>query len=128
MPQNQETGRKASRWGQTYGKKIISKLGGKPVRSGGNEFLLDGKRYLLDCAHEKTSSVGVTYKMLDRVAAVLAAFEQPDGTFLILRLSREQYKNHMQGTRSLGPSNGRVGKVSRARFQSEGTKFDAIRI
>jgi len=128
MPQNQETGRNASRWGQTYGKKIISKLGGKPVRSGSNEFRLDGKRYSLHCAHEKTSSVGVTYKMLDRVVAVLAAFEQADGTFLILRLSRKQYKGLMRETGSLGPSNGRVGMVSGVRFQSEGMRFGAIRI
>lgn len=98
------------------------------MRSGSNEFLLDGKRYSLHCAHEKTGSVGVTYKMLDRVVAVLAAFEQEDGTFLILRLSRKQYKNHMHGTRSLGTSNGRVGKVSRARFQAEGIRFGTIRI
>jgi hypothetical protein len=128
MPQNQETGRKASRWGQTYGKKIISKLGGKPVRAGSNEFLLDGKRYSLHCAHEKTSSVGVTYKMLDRVVAVLAAFEQGDGTFLILRLSRKQYKGLMRETRSLGPSNGRVGMVSRGNFQAEGTTLSTVRV
>lgn len=129
MPQDAESGEKATQWGLEYGKKIIEKLGGKPARSSGsNEFFLNGERLAIHCAHEDTDSVGVTYKMLDRVVAVFGAFEQPNGEFMILRLSQPQYKSYMEGTRSLGPSRGRVGVVKRREFERDGTLVGRVRV
>jgi hypothetical protein len=127
MPQDSETGRKGSEYGLTCGHKIIAALGGTPIRRGSNEFRLNGELLSLHCAHKGNGSVGVTYKMLERVDAVLAAFEQPDESYLILRLSQKQYKRNMQPTRSLGPSSGRVGKVGRVVFKSKGSVFKTVR-
>jgi hypothetical protein len=128
MPQDSDSGKKASRWGLEYGRRIIEKLGGKPVRSGSNEFLLNGECLTIHCAHSDTDSVGVTYKTLDRVIAVLGAFEQPGGEFRILRLSKEQYQSNMVATRSLGASRGKVGIVKRRDFENHGTTGGKVRV
>lgn len=126
MPQDRESGARASQYGRECGKKIIAAIGAKSVKLGSNECDLNGELLSVHCARKATDSVGVTYKALDRISAVLGAFEQDDDSYLVWRLTAEQYKRVMKETRSKGPSQGRVGIVKRAEFERLGTRFAKI--
>jgi hypothetical protein len=126
MPQNKQSGAEASEYGLDCGKKVIAAIGAKTVRPGSNECLLDGESLSIHCARRNTSSVGVTYKTLERIAAVVAAFEQEDGSYVVLRVSKEQYKELMRETRSRGPSQGRVGIVSKSDFERLGRRIGTV--
>ncbi len=127
MPQNQETGAAGSHYGHECGRKIIAALGGKKLNSRSNAFLLDGKQYSVHCARRHTTSVGVTYLVLEHLDAVLGAFQQEDGSYRVLLLSAKQYRDNMYPTRSRGASAGRVGMVRRAVFEDVGTLFRVVR-
>jgi hypothetical protein len=126
MPQDRESGARASRYGRAFGEKIIGAIGAKRIKIGSNECLLGEELLSIHCAHRNTRSVGVTYKALDRISAVVGAFEQQDGSYLLLRMMKRRYKGLMRDTRSLGPSRNRVGIVKRSDFERYGTRFAAI--
>jgi len=118
MPQNKETGAEASQYGLECGKKIIEAIGAKHIRAGSNECLLNGELLTVHCARQKNDSIGVTYKTLERVAGVLGAFEQVDGSYIVRRMAKDQYQRLMRETRSKGPSRNKVGIVKNAEFDS----------
>lgn len=126
MPQDRESGARASQYGRDCGKKIMDAIGAKSAKRGSNECDLNGELLSVHCARKTTASVGVTYKALDRISAVLGAFEQDDGSYLVWRLTAEQYKALMKATRSTGPSHGRVGMVKRVDFERLGRKFAKV--
>jgi len=123
MPQDKESGARASRYGLDCGKKIIDAIGAKRVKPGSNECLLGSELLSVHCARKDTDRIGVTYKTLERLSAVLGAFEQGDGSYVVWRLSKDQYEKRMSPTRSLGPSRNRVGMVKRVDFERYGTRF-----
>jgi hypothetical protein len=116
MPQDKESGAEASRYGLECGQRIIGAIGARRVKVGSNECLLNGELLTVHCAHKKTDSIGVTYRTLERVVAVLGAFEQEDGTYVVRRMQTEQYRDLMKPTRSRGSQN-RVGIVKRTDFE-----------
>jgi hypothetical protein len=59
--------------------------------------------------------------MLERLDAVIGAFELENGEFEIWRLSPDIYRQEMTRTRSQGPSAGKVGIVKKRVFQEYGT-------
>ena len=120
MVQTQASGATANAWGHSTAHAIAKQLGTSLLRAGSNECELDGERIVLKCARPKTTSVGVTLKMLERLDAVIGAFQLEDGSFELWRLTREQYENHMRPTASKGTSAGKVGIVSRSAFRTEG--------
>ena len=126
MPQDRESGARASQYGRKCGKKIMDAIGAKSVKAGSNECDLDGKLLSVHCAHRDVASVGVTYKALERISAVLGAFEQEDGSYLVWRLPADQYKKLMRNTASTGPSRNRVGIVKRVDFERVGTRFTSV--
>jgi hypothetical protein len=126
MPQDRESGARASQYGRECGKKVMAAIGAKSVKPGSNECDLNGELLSVHCARKATDSVGVTYKALDRISAVLGAFEQDDDSYLVWRLTAEQYKVVMKETRSKGPSQGRVGIVKRVEFERLGTRFAKV--
>jgi hypothetical protein len=128
MPQDKESGAKASRYGLDCGMRIIEAIGAERVKRGSNECSLDGELLSVHCARKKTDRVGVTYKTLARLSAVLGAFEQEDGSYLVWRLPRDQYEKLMTNTRSLGPSKNRVGMVKQIDFERYGTRFAKVPI
>jgi hypothetical protein len=123
MPQDRESGAKASQYGLDCGRRIIEAIGGKSAKQGSNECLLNGELLSVHCARKDTDRVGVTYKALTRIAAVLGAFEQEDGSYLVWRMPKDQYKKRMSNTHSRGPSQDRVGMVKRVDFERYGTRF-----
>ncbi len=128
MPQNRETGAEGNRFGREYGERITAALGGKLLRSGSNECILDGRRVSLHCAGVRTTSVGVLYDMLERIDAVIAAFQQDDGSFRVFQLALQQYKENMRPTGSGGASARKVGLVTRAVFEREGRLVGVVRV
>jgi hypothetical protein len=126
MPQDRESGARASKYGRECGKKIMDAIGAKSVKRGSNECDLKGELLSVHCARKATDSVGVTYKALDRISAVLGAFEQDDGSYIVWRLTADQYRAAMKETRSKGPAQGRVGIVKRVEFEHSGTRFAKV--
>ncbi len=126
MPQDKESGARASQYGLDCGKKIIDAIGAKSVKQGSNECLLSGELLSVHCARKNTDSIGVTYKALERISAVLGAFEQEDGSYIVWRMPKSQYEELMTDTRSHGPSRNLVGIVKRSDFERCGTRYAAV--
>ncbi len=128
MPQDRESGARASQYGRDCGKRIMGEIGAKAVKPGSNECSLGGELLSVHCARKNTDRVGVTYKALERVSAVLGAFEQEDGSYIVWRMPGNRYKELMTGTKSLGPSKGRVGMVKRIDFERNGDRFAVVKV
>ena len=79
-------------------------------------------------AHLRTTSVGVSYKMLGHLCSVLGAFEADDGSYRVFRISAAQYAASMGATRSRGASAGKVGIVRRTVFERHGKLIGTVRI
>lgn len=120
MGQDQVSGMTANAFGRQMGRTIATALGAKPLTNNGNEFSLDGNRVAIKCAKANTTSVGVTYTMLDRLSEVIGAFETATGTYDLYALPAARFRERMRATRSTGQSAGKVGLVSRSVFSSEG--------
>jgi hypothetical protein len=91
-----------------------------------NEALLNGKNVVIKCAAPATDSVGVTYKMLETLDAIIGAFQLDDGSFELWSLSPEQFESAMRKTRSRGPSAGKVAIVRRSIFVSHGIHLGRV--
>jgi hypothetical protein len=120
MGQDQISGMTANVFGRQMGRTIAAALGAEPLTNNGNEFSLGGSRVAIKCAKVRTTSVGVTYTMLDRLTEVIGAFETAAGTYDLYALPAARFRERMRATRSTGSSAGKVGLVSRSVFLSEG--------
>ncbi len=95
--------------------------------SASNEASLDGTRVVIKCAAPATDSVGVTFKMLETLDAVIGAFQLDDGSFELWSLPGDVFRAEMRDTRSRGAAKGKVGLVRRAVFSSRGTSVGRVR-
>ena len=73
----------------------------------------NGRRFLIKSANAPVTSVGVSYKMIEHLHAVLGAFRKRGSTFELYELDPKVCSNNMTPTRSKGPSKNRVGIVRR---------------
>ena len=128
MPQDRESGAAGNEFGRTTAPRIAKAIGATGVGSTGNEFRLDSKSVVIKCARPKTSSVGVTYKMLDRVEAVLGAFMGDNGVFDVYKITRADFEAHMRPSRSKGASAGKVALVARRTFFELGKRIAQVRL
>jgi len=130
MPQDRESGAEASRYGHECGERIAAALGTRLLGGASNECLLSGERVVINCAHNATPEVGVSYRMVNTLDAVLGAFEDANGSYRVLRLPAQRCADLMAAdpTASHGPSAGKVGLVRRAVFEQEGTLVAVVRI
>lgn len=126
--QNRESGAKASRWGHETARAIAAKLGASDIRRSSNECRLNNERIVIKCAAVQTRSVGVTYKMLDRVDRIVGAFQCADQVFELWALLPEQFRATMRATQSQGSSAGKVALVERRIFERVGTKLGRVNI
>ena len=126
--QDQVSGAAANEFGRKTARALAAKIGAQSASATANEFLFDDRIISLKCASRHTQSVGVTYKMLERVDAVVGAFEASDGLFDLYELPPDRFRKQMRPTRSTGPSAGRVGLVSVAVFRREGKSLGRVRI
>jgi hypothetical protein len=116
MPQNQETGAQANAWGHENSRIIAARIGAESISKTSNEFELDGKRVTIRCARKATTIVGVTYTMLDRVEAVIGAFEKSDGSFSLYQISPSVFRANMRDSKN----ENRVGLVRKKVLQDMG--------
>jgi hypothetical protein len=126
MPQDKVTGAAGNHYGRDCGEMIETLLGATKVKSGrsSNECQLNGKRVIVKCSRsKKPQQVGVYSHMFDRLDAVIGAFENPDGSYHIYKLSLEVFKQRM---RFREYANGDRGLVTRAGFEEKGELLQTI--
>ena len=75
MGQDRNTGAAADEFGRTTAPLIAKRIGATMLGSASNEATLGGKRVVIKCARSQTTSVGVTYLMLNKLDQVIGAFE-----------------------------------------------------
>jgi enoyl-CoA hydratase/carnithine racemase len=127
MTQDRVSGAAANEWGLITARAIAPKIGAVMKGRTSNEALLDGKTVVIKCAAKATDSVGVTYKMLNRLDSILGAFQLDDGSFELWSLSPEHFQRGMRDTRSKR-SAGKVGIVRRVTFEKHGTLLTRVRL
>jgi ribosomal protein L24E len=129
MPQGQESGARAVEYGLQTASKIAEELGGLKIgKTRSNEYEINNRKAVIKCAKLKTDSVGVGYQMLNRIAAILGAFEIENGTYDIYELASDVYRANMKPTRSKGPAAGNVGIVKKSVFIDRGRFLMNLRI
>ena len=120
MPQNRESGARANEYGRETAKEIAKKIGAKSISKISNEFELQGRKITIRCAKHSNDSLGVTYKMLERIDAIFAALEQENGKYELYEISPSMFKKNMRETKSKGAAAGKVGLVRKNVFINEG--------
>lgn len=93
-----------------------------------NEAMWEHRRIVIKCARFGTTSVGVTYRMLNVIDAVIAAFQLRDGSFDLFHLSAEMYKSLMTPSRSTPDAAGRVGIVTVSAMRRVVAPFRTVRL
>jgi hypothetical protein len=126
MPQDSESGGRTAKWGRETRAGWPANWAPLVYRTRANECVLDGTQTVITCAAIKTDDVGVTYKMLDRLDAVIGAFELDDGSFELWSVTPEHFRGAMTETRSLGPSAGLVGIVRKSHFEQQGRSLGRV--
>jgi hypothetical protein len=130
MPQDQRSGATAAEWGLVTGRKLAQQLGATSLSPTSNECLLKGERIVVKCAKPETDSVGVTFRMLNRISRVFGAFQQQDGSFDVWALPTSAFGRTMRDSQS-GRQPGttpKVGLVRRSTFMGSGTHVGTFRI
>jgi hypothetical protein len=125
MTQNRDTGAEAARFGHEVAALIGEKIGAKKLTRNSNEFELNGKRVTIRTAHQATDQVGVLYSMLQRVQAVIAAFEAAPNEFELHSITPEIFQTEMRDSNTGG---GRVGLVRKKVFLEKGTFVATVKI
>ena len=128
MPQDRNSGAAANQWGRETARRIASQIGAATQSHASNEALLNGQKVVIKCAAPATDSIGVTYKMLEQLDAVIGALQLDDCSFELWSLSPKKFESAMRETRSRGPSAGKVAVVRRGVFISHGTPLGRVRI
>ena len=128
MPQDQESGSRASRWGHANAKRIAAAIGASIPSGRSNECLFTGQRVVIKSAAPRTGSVGVTYRMLGRIDLVIGAFQVDGRTFDVRSLPVADFRAATRPTRSRGASAGKVGIVERDTFFNKGRPIQRVQL
>ncbi len=97
-------------------------------RPGSNEAIWRGRRAVIKCAKAGNPRVGVTFRILDTLDVIVAAFQRDDGRFDLYELAPSAYHQRMVDTKSRGPSAGKVGQVSRSTFVTLGKPLGTVSV
>lgn len=116
MPQDSYSGAEARKYGLEMAQKLAHKIGAIPLSKSSNEFTMHGKRVTIRCAKVKTTDVGVTLQMLERIDKIIGAFECPDGRYELIEMNPTEFKMNMRDSKN----DGKVGLVRRKKFQELG--------
>jgi len=128
MTQDRDSGAEANRYGREMARVIANRLGTSCPDKNSNECVYKGKRVVIKCAHARTQDIGVSYRMLERIDEIIAAFEQDSGAYRLYCLTPAQFRKNMRPTASKGPAAGRVGLVRKSVFLETRQFLAAINI
>ena len=128
MSQNQASGAAANQWGRAIAREIAEKIGAAMVSTNSNECTFKNEQAVIKCAKPDTDSVGVTYKMLERLNVVIGAFQTENGNFEIYILPKQHFEAKMRPTASQGSAKGKVGILRKSEFESNGTYYGRVTI
>ena len=128
MPQDRDTGAAANEYGRVTARKIATKIGATEIQRSSYECRVDGVKIVIKCARVGTPSIGVTYKMLDRLDGILGAFELDNGSYDLFLLEPHAFRENMSATQSSGASAGKVGKVTKNVFVQRGRSRGNVRL
>ncbi|EGU31260.1 hypothetical protein VII00023_22794 [Vibrio ichthyoenteri ATCC 700023] len=128
MVQNQSSGASANYWGRKTARAIADKLGTAITSKNSNECMYRDCKVVIKCAKFETDSVGVTYKMLERLDYVIGAFEQDESHFKLFQIPVSIYESHMRATASKGAAKGKVGIVRQTVFEEHGVSLGSLTI
>lgn len=123
MTQTQESGAEAARFGHTGAAQVAEKIGAIRISSRSNEFDLKGQRVTIRMARLGNKQVGVLYAMLERVQAVIGAFETSPNEFEILSISPDTFQQFMRDSKT---GEGQVGLVRKSVFEERGKRLGKI--
>lgn len=126
MPQDRESGAAANKYGRETARKIMKKLGTKPISLMSNECILKGRLVAIKCSRKYTKCIGVSYLMLKRLKVVIGAFETENDYYDLYELSPRVFANNMRPTRSKGAAAGKVGLVTQSVFEAKGRFIKSI--
>ena len=124
MAQDRVSGARASEWGHTMAALIGREIGASGMGKTSNECKLGEERIVIKCANIGTQSVGVTYRMLERLDRIVAAFRLDDGSFELWALSPAEFRSSMRESRT---SDGKTGLVERSVFERHGKSLGRVR-
>lgn len=128
MSQDRNSGAAANIWGRETARLIAVSIGAELVSKNSNECVLGNDRAVIKCAKVTTDSVGVTYKMLERIEYVFGAFQTESGYFDLYKLPKVHFESKMRPTASQGASNGKVGILRKSEFEINGSHLGRITI
>jgi hypothetical protein len=129
VPQDRESGAAGDRFGRKTAPLVAARIGATMLGRGrDNTADYEGKRAVIKAARQRTTSVGVTYSMLDNLDVIVGAFEEESGEFTIYALDAAFYRDHMRPSRSLSHRKNKVGKVSRRLFEDHGKQVDRVKL
>jgi len=121
MPQDRAIGAFADKFGRDNARHLAVVLKAKLIfPTASNEALFRGKKTVLKSCKRGTTQVGVSYRMLEHLDTVIAAFEGEDGKWTVFELLAERFRREERETASRGSSAGKVGVVSKKLFQAQG--------
>ncbi len=126
MSQNKNSGAAANKWGRETARSIATEIDATMVSNTSNECTHDGFKAVIKCAKAATDSVGVTYKMLERLDYIIGAFQAENGTFDLFQLPSSYFENEMRATASLGSASGKVGIVRKKIFENKGKSIGSV--
>ena len=129
MPQDRESGARASDYGLQNATALIEELGGTNRKQGSNEFDLNGERVTIHSSQYRNGrpqSVGVTLACLEKVKSVLGAFQDDNGSYQVLSLPAGEFKKASRLTASHGPAKDRVVIVKRSVFEAKGKRIAIV--
>lgn len=128
MAQDTNSGRDAGKWGRETAGRLAKALGATGFGGRTNECALGAKRVVIKCAARKTTTVGVTPAMLDRLDTVIAAFETDDESFELWELTVAQYRSTMRDSAGAEKPPGMTGQVARTAFEKDGKSLGRVKL
>ncbi len=126
--QDRASGAAANRWGHATSRKIANILGARETSTTSNDFELDGLPVTIRCARIGNNQVGLYDTVRDRVAFIIAAFQQREGHFELYRLTPELWAKNCNDVAASNPNHGRLTMSNRSRFRQFGESLGEIQI
>ena len=127
MGQDRETGAAGNAYGHRMGKAVAALLQLEKLSDRSNEVKWRGGLAVIKSCGPRTTSFGVTRKMLDRTDAILVACEDDSGNVEIIELAVDLFRLSMFDSRSASARGGRVKQVRRSLAQQNGVRLCVLK-